>query len=534
MNKKFLWWQKGIIYQIYPRSYQDSTGNGIGDLWGVINRLDYIKDLGVDAIWFSPINPSPFKDFGYDVSDYCGVHELYGGMGAFKKLLSEAHTHGLKVIIDLVPNHSSDQHEWFKESRASRDNPKRDWYIWRDPAPDGGVPNNYLSFFGGPAWTFDEKTGQYYMHQFVPEQPELNYRNPEVRQAMLDVMDFWMKMGVDGFRVDVIWLMMKDPELRDNPPNPDWDGFNPRESLLPKYTANLPEVHDLIKDMRAVLDRYDERFMVGEIYLPNDQLMMYYGDNDECHLPYNFQLILKKWEAKSVRETVDQYEADLPKGAWPNWVMGNHDRHRIATRIGIEQARVANMMLLTLRGTLTTYYGEELGMTDTKIPPEFVQDPSAVNQPEIADIVGRDPERTPMQWDNSPNAGFSAEGVQTWLPVNENYTSVNTVAEAQDPASFLNLYKALTTLRRAESALHVGSYQSVDAGDDDIFAYLRRAEDGTTFLIVLNFSNRIITLDLSSVALKGEIVASTDMISSGPAILGALIMAENQGLVLKV
>ncbi|MCD4752492.1 MAG: hypothetical protein K8R40_05435 [Anaerolineaceae bacterium] len=234
MNGKFLWWQKGIIYQIYPRSYQDTTGNGIGDLWGVIDRLDYIKDLGVDAIWFSPINPSPFKDFGYDVSDYYGVHELYGGLDAFKNLLVQAHTRGLKVIIDLVPNHSSDQHEWFKESRSSRDNPKRDWYIWRDPAPDGGVPNNYLSFFGGPAWTFDEKTGQYYMHQFVPEQPELNYRNPEVRQAMLDVMDFWMKMGVDGFRVDVIWLMMKDPELHDNPPNPDWDGFNPRESPLPK------------------------------------------------------------------------------------------------------------------------------------------------------------------------------------------------------------------------------------------------------------------------------------------------------------
>ncbi|MCD4752491.1 MAG: DUF3459 domain-containing protein [Anaerolineaceae bacterium] len=286
--------------------------------------------------------------------------------------------------------------------------------------------------------------------------------------------------------------------------------------------------------MRAVLDRYDERFMVGEIYLPNDQLMMYYGDNDECHLPYNFQLINEPWEANAVRKAVDQYEADLPEGAWPNWVMGNHDQHRIASRIGIEQAKVANMMLLTLRGTLTTYYGEELGMTDTKIPPEFIQDPPAVNHPEIADIVGRDPERTPMQWDDSPNAGFSAEGVQTWVPVNENFTRVNTVAETQDPASFLNLYKALTTLRRANPALHIGSYQSVDAGDDDIFAYLRRAEDGTTFLVVLNFGNRIITLDLSSVALKGEIMVSTDVASSGPAKLGALIMAENQGLVLKV
>ncbi|NSW54296.1 MAG: alpha-glucosidase C-terminal domain-containing protein [Anaerolineae bacterium] len=529
-----LWWQKGIIYQIYPRSFMDSSGNGVGDLAGVRQRLDYIESLGVEAIWFSPINPSPMKDFGYDVSDYVDVHELYGGMPAFQALLDDAHRRGLKVVIDLVPNHSSDQHAWFQESRSSRDNPKRDWYIWRDPAPDGGPPNNWLSFFGGPAWTFDAHTGQYYLHQFVPEQPELNYRNPAVRQAMLDVMDFWMKLGVDGFRVDVIWLMMKDPDLRDNPLNPEWDGVNPHSKFIHQYTANLPEVHDLIQDMRGVLDRYPERMMVGEIYLPNQELMKYYGNDDECHLPFNFQLIHYPWNAQAYRRAVDQYEADLPAGAWPNWVLGNHDQHRFATRLGVENARTAQMMLLTLRGTPTCYYGDELGMTDGHIPPEFVQDPPAVKQPEIAHIVGRDPERTPMQWNAGPNAGFSPAGVQTWLPVNDNHATVNVEDESKDPKSFLNFFKALAHLRRSEDALCVGSYQSVDAGDDDIFAYLRRAEDGTTFLVVLNFSSRIITLDLGEIARTAEIAVSTDMVSSGTVKLGALIMAEHQGLLLRL
>lgn len=534
MSVKELWWQKGIIYQIYPRSYQDRTGNGIGDLWGVRERLDYLVDLGVDAIWLSPIYPSPMKDFGYDVSDYIDINPMFGGMNAFDALLEDAHKKGLKIIVDLVPNHSSDQHAWFKESRCSKDNPKRDWYIWRDPKPDGSPPNNWLSFFGGPAWTLDEKTGQYYLHQFVPEQPELNYRNPEVKAAMLDVIDFWMRKGVDGLRVDVIWLMMKDPDLRDNPPNPDWDGVNPFNSIIHKYNMGLPEVHDLIKEFRAVLDRYPERFMIGEIYLPNEELMHYYGNNDECHTPYNMQLIHTKWDAKEVRKAVDAYDAILPDGAQPNWVLGNHDQHRVASRIGRDQARVANMLLLTLRGTPTTYYGEELGMTNAVIPPEFVQDPPAVNQPEIAHIVGRDPERTPMQWDDSPNAGFSEAGVQTWLPVNENYLYINVKEEETDALSFLALYKALSHLRRAEPALHDGQYRSVDAGDNDIFAYIREADGADRFLVVLNFSNRIKTLDLSEIAKTAEIAVSTDMLSEGTVKLGALIIAANQGLVLRI
>ena len=286
MKENPLWWQKGIVYQIYPRSYQDSNNDGIGDLPGIRQRLDHLQSLNIDAIWLSPIYPSPMHDFGYDVADYTSIHPLFGTMADFDALLDEIHTRGLKLIIDLVPNHTSDEHPWFLESRGSRTNPKRDWYIWRDPAPDGGPPNNWLSFFGGPAWTFDETTKQYYLHQFATQQPELNYRHPEVLPAMLDVMRFWLDKGVDGFRVDVIWLMMKDAALRDEPPNPEWDGVEAFNSLRHIYTQNLPEVHDLIRQMRAVLDEYDERVMVGEIYLPFDELVTYYGANfDECHLP---------------------------------------------------------------------------------------------------------------------------------------------------------------------------------------------------------------------------------------------------------
>lgn len=527
-----LWWQTGIIYQIYPRSFQDSNGDGVGDLRGILSRLDYVQSLGVKAIWLSPIYPSPMHDFGYDVANYCGIHPLFGTMADFNALLAEVHRRGMKLILDLVPNHTSDEHPWFIESRSSRDNPKRDWYIWRDPASDGGPPNNWLSFFGGPAWTYDERTGQYYLHQFVKQQPELNYRNPAVLAAMLDNMRFWLDKGVDGFRVDVIWLMMKDALFRDEPPNPHWDGVKPHDSLLHIYTANLPEVHDLIRAMRRVLDEYDERMMVGEIYLPNEELVKYYGAAlDECHLPFNFQLIRAPWDAMTVRRLVDAYEAALPPGGWPNWVLGNHDQHRLATRVGQEQARVANMLLLTLRGTPTCYYGDEIGMVDVPIPPEMIQDPPAVNQPEIAHIVGRDPERTPMQWDDSPNAGFTAPGVRPWLPVAPDYRTRNVAAQARDPASVLSLFRGLTALRNAEPALQVGAYRSVDTGSEAVFAYLREYE-GTRFLVVLNFGDVAQRLDLSAVAPRGEVVLATGMQRRGPADLSDLALAPNEGLVI--
>ena len=343
------WWQTGIIYQIYPRSFQDTNADGVGDLNGIRRRLDYLEALNVDAIWISPIFPSPMHDFGYDVADYCDIHPLFGNMADFDHLLAETHKRGMKLILDLVPNHTSDDHPWFLESRTSRDNPKRDWYLWRDPAPDGGVPNNWLSHFGGPGWTFDEKTGQYYLHQFVKQQPDLNYRNPEVVAALMDTMRFWLDKGVDGFRVDVIGLMMKDPDFRDEPLNPDWDGKIPWTRIHHIYTANLPEVHDLIHQMRALLDSYDDRMMVGETYLPNAELMKYYGTpgNLECHLPFNFQLIrVPRWDAALVRDMVDAYAAALPPFAWPTWVRGNHHKHRLATRYGHAQASVANILLL--------------------------------------------------------------------------------------------------------------------------------------------------------------------------------------------
>jgi alpha-glucosidase len=535
MTQSYSWWQTDIIYQIYPRSFHDSNNDGVGDLPGIASRLDYVRSLNVGAVWLSPIYPSPMHDFGYDVADYCDIHPLFGTMADFDHLLAEVHRRGMKLILDLVPNHTSDEHPWFIESRSRRDNPKRDWYIWRDPAPQGGPPNNWLSHFGGPAWAFDEKTGQYYLHQFVKQQPDLNYRNPEVVAALLNTMRFWLDKGVDGFRVDVIGLMMKDPLFRDEPPDPAWNGVGRFRALQHIYTANLPEVHDLIHQMRNILDLYDDRMMVGETYIPNDELVKYYGspDKKECHLPFNFQLIRARWDAAKVRQMVDDYEAVLPPGAWPNWVMGNHDQHRLATRVGAAQARVANMLLLTLRGTPTCYYGDEIGMEDVPIPPDMVQDPPAVNQPEIAHIVGRDPERTPMQWDASPNAGFAAEHVRTWLPVAADYVTRNVAAQSSDPTSMLSFYQALTGLRQAEPALTVGAYQSVDANLADIFAYLR-TQDATRLLVVLNFGDAARRLDLSAVPGRAELLLSTEMTAPRSMTLADLALGPNEGMILRL
>ena len=541
MIDQYLWWQNGIIYQIYPRSFQDSNDDGIGDLSGIIQRLDYVKSLNVDVVWLSPIYPSPMHDFGYDVSDYTDTHPMFGEMADFDRLLAAVHQRGMKLILDLVPNHTSSDHPWFVESRKSRANSKRDWYIWRDPAADGGPPNNWLSYFGGPAWTFDEQTGQYYLHQFVKQQPDLNYRNPAVLSAMLGVMRFWLDKGVDGFRVDVINLMWKDEQFRDNPKNLAWDGRLPFLEFLPIYTQNLPGVHEIIRHMRAVLNEYDERMMVGEVYSPLTEVMKYYGENNnECHLPFNFQLMFtdefipRPWTALSIRQTVDAYEAALPANGWPNWVLGNHDQHRLASRVGADQARVANMLLLTLRGTPTTYYGEEIGMENVPIPAELVVDPPAVNQPEIAHIVGRDPERTPMQWDASPNAGFTPEEVTPWLPLAEGYAQRNVSQQDKEATSMLNFYRALTTLRRVEPALNVGSYLSVDAGNDKVFAYLRQAPETDHFLVALNFSPNAYTLDLSAVAQEAQIEVATDMVSTGLVNLSNLSLGPNEGLVLRI
>jgi alpha-glucosidase len=535
MKQKFQWWQTGIIYQIYPRSYQDSNNDGIGDLKGIAVRLDYIKSIGIKTIWLSPIYPSPMHDFGYDVTDYTDISTIFGSMKDFDILLKEIHKRDMKLILDLVPNHTSSEHKWFKESISSIDNPKRDWYIWRDPAPDGGPPNNWLSYFGGAAWEFDKKRGQYYLHLFVKQQPDLNYRNSEVRKAMLDIVRFWLDKGIDGFRVDVICCMGKDELFRNEPMNPNWDGIVPFNKHKHIYTTNLPFVHDIIKDMRKVIDEFGDRLMVGEAYLPYDQLIEYYGENhDECHMPFNFHLMEAKWSAETIRKLIDDYEAILPEGCWPNYVLGNHDQKRVATRVGQAQARIANMMLLTLRGTPTIYYGEEIGMHNGMIPPEFVQDPPAVNQPEIADKVGRDPERTPMQWDHTSNAGFSTKDVVTWLPVVEDYSKRNVAEQEKCHTSDLALFKALTALRHAESALTIGDYGSIDIKKNDIFVYKRTIVGEAIFLIVLNFGMKKHVLDLSYVALNANIAVASGMKRTGSVDLEELKIHPNEGLVLKI
>jgi alpha-glucosidase len=526
----YLWWQRGIIYQVYPRSFMDSNGDGVGDLYGIASRLDYLRWLGVDAVWISPIYPSPMKDFGYDVADYTAIHPLFGTLEDFDRLLEEAHARELKVILDFVPNHSSDQHPWFLESRSSRDHSKRGWYIWRDPAPGGGPPNNWLSCFGGSAWEYDQHTEQYYYHAFLREQPDLNWRNPQLRQAMLDILRFWLERGVDGFRVDVMWHLIKDEHFRDNPSNPNWrEGMDPYRSLIPLQTTDQPEVHEIITQMRRLFDEYENRVLIGEIYLPVERLVQYYGiDLRGAHLPFNFQLILTQWDAREIARLITTYEAALPQGGWPNWVLGNHDQHRIVSRVGPAQARVAAMLLLTLRGTPTLYYGDEIGMHDVAIPAERVRDPLEKNVPGIG--LGRDPERTPMQWNAEKNAGFT-DG-EPWLPVADDYREVNVEAARDNPCSLLTLYRSLIGLRRGEPALEVGSFTVLET-DGDVLAYIRRAGGGSDFLIALNLSHSPQVLHCPKNT-EGTIALSTYLDHSGTRIEGDLSLRADEGILVRL
>jgi len=500
------WWQKGIIYQVYPRSYQDSNGDGIGDLQGIISRLDYLKWLGITALWLSPIYPSPMADFGYDISDYTGIDPLFGSIADFDTLLTAAHGMGMKLILDFVPNHTSGRHPWFLESGSSKNNPKRDWYIWHDAAPGGGPPNNWLSVFGGSGWEWDERTAQYYYHGFLKEQPDLNWRNPQVQQAMFDAMRFWLDKGVDGFRVDVMWHMIKDARLRDNPVNPDYSPEMPTyDQLLPVYSTDQPEVLDIVFKMRSVLDEYTDRMMVGEIYLPIHRLMTYYGDqNNGAHLPFNFLLLTMPWEPAKIAAAIAEYEGALPPGGWPNWVLANHDRPRIISRIGSDQAKIAAILLLTLRGTPTLYYGDEIGMRDVPIPFEEVQDPQGLNMPDKN--LSRDPCRTPMQWNAEENSGFSEN--RPWLRVDKRYQSTNAEYEKNDPYSLLTLYRKLIQLRNSEPALYGGHYIPVHS-DQQAISYIREMSGTSRFLIVLNLSHRPYYFKSREMALNGRIEIST-------------------------
>jgi glycosidase len=528
-----VWWQTAVIYQIYPRSFQDSNADGIGDLPGITRRLGYVADLGVDTVWISPFYTSPMADFGYDVADHTDVDPLFGTLDDFDVLLREAHSLGLRVIVDIVPNHTSDQHPWFAESRAARSSAKRDWYMWRDPGADGSAPNNWLSAFGGPAWEWDEPTGQYYLHTFIPQQPDLNWRNPEVVAAMHGVYRFWLDRGVDGFRIDVAHRIMKDPELRDNPPPPadrelTFKSMGEYESQLHIHDMAHPDIHDVYRDLRAIVDSYEPpRVTIGEVHLFDlEEWSSYYGrDLDEIHLPFNFTLLYAPWNAAHVRKRVDDIEAALPPDAWPNYVLGNHDEPRLATRFGAHAVRVAAMLLLTLRGTPTLYYGDELGME--QVPVESQQDPWAVREPEL----GRDGCRTPMQWDGSPSAGFSeADPEQLWLPLEAAHTRRNVAVQAQEPDSLLTLYRRLLALRRDMPSLNRGDYTPVDSLSNELFVFERSHGDERAW-IVLNFGDLPIRFNHERLA-GGDPVLSTTL--RRPEIDGTgLSLAPHEGVIVR-
>jgi len=493
------WWQHAVFYEIYPRSFADSNNDGIGDLNGITSKLNYLKDLGVDAIWISPCYPSPQVDFGYDVSDYENIDPMYGTLKDFDRLARAAGKRHIRIIMDFVPNHSSDKHPWFLDSASSRTSVHRDWYIWRDGKGPGVPPNNWISSFGGSAWKFDPTTGQYYYHYFHSGQPDLNWRNPAVEEAMFDVTRFWYKRGVSGFRLDAVDLLFEDPDLHDNPILP---GLNSQgdPNMENKYNDNLLENHLTLKKLRSVADQH-HAVLIGETWTDNrDQLNAYYGDhNDEIQLPMDFMFCtVNKLSAPDFRKQIAFAEST---SGWPTYVISNHDMTRSYDRYGDGQhndqiAKLMAALYLTLRGTPIMYYGEELGMQNQDpARKEDVKDPLGIAG--WPGYKGRDGERTPMQWDASANAGFSK--AQPWLPVTGNYLTHNVARESRDPDSVLNFYKRLLVLRHKNPALRDGNYVPLNESDPNVLAYLRRYQDQSV-LVVLNMSSSTqqVTFDLSA------------------------------------
>ncbi len=528
------WWRDAVIYQVYPRSFQDSNDDGVGDLEGIINRLDYLNDgtpssLGIDAIWLSPTFPSPMKDFGYDVSDYRDVDPAFGTLETMDRLIAECHRRGIRVLLDWVPNHTSDQHPWFLESRASKSNPRREWYFWRPAKPDGSLPNNWRSVFGGPAWTLGQETGEYYLHSFLKEQPDLNWRNPEVEAAMHDVLRFWFDRGVDGFRIDVMGMIVKEPNLADNPLNPDWKpGDRERSRQLWVNNRNYRDVYDAVKRIRTVFDEYPGRMAVGEVFGESHELAKYYGTTSApgLHLAFNFHFIHEHepihtpWEAATLRRIVRNAEAALPAGAQPCYALANHDRSRFISRNnadgnGLARARAATVMLLTLRNTPFLYYGEEIGMEDVDIPEDRLQDPARFR------TVGRDPERTPMQWDGSSGRGFT--GGDPWLPFGR--PDRNVAVESPDPDSLLSLTRRAIWLRKRTPVLREGAYREI-AAPEGVFAFERFTE-GANATVAINTTGE--PQDVSP-SRAGAVILSTDLAQEGAA-SGSLVRVEPFGAV---
>jgi alpha-glucosidase len=530
------WWRGVVVYEDHLLSFRDGNGDGIGDLIGLTEGLDYLAGtLGVGAIWVGPCYPSPLLDTGFDVTDYEGIEPTFGDLDAFDRLVAEAHSRGLRIIADYIPNHTSDQHPWFLESRSSRENAKRDWYLWRDGRAPGEPPNNWISEVSGSVWEWDERTGQYYLHTHLKQQPDINWRNPELREAMLDVLRFWLDRGVDGFRIDVAHILMKDPELRDNPPNPN-PVANPFELQAPEYYSQLhvndrlhPDLHEVLREINRVLAEYPgDRVAIGEIEaLDWPRWAEFYGaDLDELHLPFAFQLIETPWEAEALAATVAELEAALPAGAWPILAFGNHDRRRLASRIGRQQARVAAVALLTLRGSPCLLYADELGMIDQEVPPERGRDTFVQYGG-----VSHDGTRTPMPWSGARNGGFStAAEANLWLPVAADYERINVDAQLADPDSILNLYRALLELRSRSAALREGGYAQHAASDRHCFCYWRQAGIERK-LVALNISGEQRELALG---VGGRVAVSTHPARAGRAVSGALSLAPAEGVVIEV
>jgi len=481
MNNE-LWWRGAVIYQVYPRSLMDSNGDGIGDLKGIISKLDYIKSLGVDAVWISPFFKSPMKDFGYDISDYRNVDPLFGTLEDFDELIAEAHELGLKIVIDQVLSHTSDQHAWFKESRSSCDNDKQDWYVWADAKPDGTPPNNWLSIFGGSAWQWDPRRGQYYLHNFLESQPDLNFHNPEVRKQILDEVHFWLKRGVDGFRLDAINFCFHDQQLRDNPSKPESErkglGFtedNPYAFQHHVYDKTQPENIAFLGEIRALLDQYPGAVSLGEIGAENSLETMadYTHGEDRLHMAYSFELLVDNFSAQYIRETVDTLEKGIGNG-WPCWSISNHDVVRVMSRWGGDnqapaKAKLLNALIFSLRGSICSYQGEELGLPEVELEFSQLQDPYGITF--WPSFKGRDGCRTPMPWTaTSELAGFT-EG-KPWLPVPAEHRALAVDLQEECENSVLNAYRTFLQWRKQHAVLKFGSLEFFDS-DPDVLGFTR-------------------------------------------------------------
>ncbi len=505
------WWRSAVFYQVYPRSFADAGGDGVGDLEGLRGRLEHLRWMGVDAIWICPFYRSPMTDFGYDVADYRDVDPLFGTLEDFDRLLTDAHALGLRVIVDWVPNHTSDQHPWFVEARSSRESPKRDWYIWRDGPGTGagGRPNNWKAAFGGDAWTWDDATAQWYLHLFLPTQPDLNWRNPEVAAAMHDVLRFWLDRGVDGFRIDVVQGLTKDPTFPDDPPG---------QVAVHAAVNDCDDTHAVLRGLRRLADAYDgDRVLVGEVYLLDTATVAkYVGNGDELHLAFDFTPLYAPWDAGAWRRRIEAAEAELGAvGAWPTWTMSNHDNPRLRTRYGGPEARAraAAVLLLTLRGVPFIYYGDELGLEDAVVPPERVVDPG-----------GRDGCRSPMPWDGAPGHGWP--GAEPWLPWSPEPDTRNVEALRADERSILHLHRRILAARRASPALHAGAWLGLEAAPS-VLAY-ERSEGGDRRAVVVNF-----TSTPADVTLAGDWDVEVDSagVAEGTAFTGRL--AGDQAVILR-